>query len=388
MKLELFNIAFEDFFNKWVIIKKLKSSKESLDFFNSITEKTTVADFIKFLNIEKIKYVKEFNEKYNKDVIIKFIDYLYSLYNNFDNIKQDIIQSVKKEDSVEYIKLLDINRFDYLYCQGLFSELLKEQNITEEKLLFPKNISNEELLEKYKEVFLEYAIKYDLGFEETDFSFVSKSSFVDPLCFPYKEYSLFLLFIKEIALTLGMKHLNEYYDYIEKNWVDSKTYFNHFDMFKEKTKRHYDILCNLIWKIENMFKSDNDFKKYIDLEIDLDTKATYSFYLLYYETQRYLQGFNYTLDIFIIPSFRDILYNTFSDRERAIEEKVIEENDKKHQEKMRVDKKYREDYLKREVKNKIKGGVSSFENVLTPDEKYDKYIENKKSLLKSVFGHK
>lgn len=389
MKQDIFNIAYNDFFNKWVILKKVKDSKDGLDFFYSITENTTLRDFMKFLEKEKSKYIEEFEKKYNKDSIVSFIDYLYSLNNNFENIKNKREESAKKEEE-KYLKLFDITRFDYLYCRGLFYKLLQEENLDEEKLLFYKNSDNKELLDKYKHIFYNYVIEYDLGFDESDFSFVSDYSFVNPLSFPYKDYMLFILFIREITLKLGMEHLKEYYDYIEKNWVDYETYLKQTEKFQQKTEKKFNILFGLLSKFEMMFLSDKDFDGYRDIKIYLDTerKGSFDFYLLFCETMRYLQGFHYIVDTLLVPNFKEKLYETFSEREFAIRDKIIEDNEKKHQEKMKTDPEYKKSYEERQLRNAMGWGASSLGNVLTPEEKYGGYVEKKKSLFSHLFGHK
>ena len=68
-----FDIAFEEFYTRWVL-KKIISTKDSSAFFVKINNKVSVNDFLLFLMKmkEKQEYKDEFNTLYSKEYMKSF----------------------------------------------------------------------------------------------------------------------------------------------------------------------------------------------------------------------------------------------------------------------------------------------------------------------------
>ena len=82
MEDKFFDIAFEEFYTRWVLRKSV-TIRECHAFYNSLNINIDSQDFIRFLeklkNNEMLK--KEFDSFYNKDVVKSFTTFLYNKVN-------------------------------------------------------------------------------------------------------------------------------------------------------------------------------------------------------------------------------------------------------------------------------------------------------------------
>ena len=225
-----FEIAFEDFYTKWVI-RQLSLCKESDTFFEGLNTKSTIKDFITFLEKMKnnIAIQEKFSQFYNKEFLKSFILYLY------ENVK--CIQKNKKErkqkdydliwlchffNSILTEYYLDIEEYKKEMVENIKSSLFDLEVLKKEKnsLLTDEDIKrlikeNLEELNKVKDIQkIDFVINGKYSNSELLFKLLSKKEYLSSLPnsdiqfslykedfynifnYPLKDYLLYMMYLK------------------------------------------------------------------------------------------------------------------------------------------------------------------------------------------------
>lgn len=376
-----FDIAFEEFYTRWVL-KKIISTKDSSAFFVKINNKVSVNDFLLFLMKmkEKQEYKDEFNTLYSKEYMKSFFSYLYTktieieknklellsgniLSENINLVKKyyDLVWSISFLQKIVNEYFLDIQEYkvemkksvDLLFSKGdnkkkLNSDFFREIDSIE-KIDFVVNgkYTNEELYNMLfrKQVYSTYLPNtvFSLLLDETDF--------INLYNYPLKDYMLFLEFLKEMSFIEGKKHLIEYY----KNNGSIK--------IRNKYKEQYDSLLKKILDIRLQYFADNSDFVFHKIPINYNETSDKYFGIPYYITESNIYG------VGAILLNRDSIYNPllsiFEDVENELSEKIRKKENQGLREQILKNPKFFKEFL---FMNKVKEGASSLEAVLNKDE--------------------
>lgn len=274
-----FDMAFTDFYNKWVI-RQIILSDSGCSFFEKLNRNSSIREFMSFFEQEKskIELQDKFNSLYTKEYVKSFVLYLYKnvpeiLKNKKEVNKEeyDLIWLSSFFDRVLEEYYLDIEEYKKTKIKSVESFILslesrkegkskikidpesiielKEDSLkkidkvlTLEKVDFVLNgkYSNQELLKILKD---NKGYNTYLPVVNTDF-LLSNTVFYNIFKYPLKDYLLFMEYLTKISFKYGKEHLQEYYNH------------NGSDAVQKKYKKQYDNLYRLVKDILKMYEED------------------------------------------------------------------------------------------------------------------------------------
>lgn len=270
---EIFNIAYEDMYKKWVIHKVCKT-KDSIDLFYKIPDifslerkniDNVLNEFETYINkVSNEKDLREeFDNQYNKDSIYSFVEFIF----NKNNIFQYPNMSKKVFVSCYIYNLLNFLIEEY-YCIA----------DNKEEIIFNSSISNEDLLLR-----INAARKYNRSitykFDKIGFD----GHIYDILNYKMNTYLLFLLFIKKVSYSEGLKLFEEFFKTYELKDSDKQwnVYLN-YKLILDCCRKKYELDNNklhgrfdenftnleIISKVDSFEESFNMFLLMVSLSLD------------------------------------------------------------------------------------------------------------------------
>ena len=387
-----FDMAFIDFYNKWVV-REIVLSDSGRYFFEKINKSVTIKEFISFFEEEKSKMeVKEkFNSLYSKEHIKSFILYLYKnipeilenkkevnkeeydliwLSSFFDKILEEYyldIEEYKKRkiESIEsFILSLDSKKEGKIKIDSKSIMELKEDSLsriekvlTIEKVNFILNgkYSNQELLQILRDnrPYTSYLPKIN-----TDF-ILSSLDFYNIFKYPLKDYLLFMEYLIKISFDYGKEHLQEYYKH------------NGLISVQKKYEEQYSNLYRLLTDISKMYEEDK--LGFVFHNIDLteiwDDDRTHNsddfFYNKWEVALLTIKGVGAIYSNYMNSPY----FQTFHEDNRKIETEYFKKEEEKYREEVKKNPKFYIDFL---TDNKLMKLSSSFAFVLGNKIDWDK----------------
>ena len=244
-----FNIAFEEFYTRWVF-RRLNKIDKSYNLFNTFKNKTEFSEFMTFLlEVKKNEKLKEqFDKDFNKEAMKSFILYIYKNVPEIEENKREL--NNKNYDLVwmllffnKVIKeyYLDIEEYkrekvdyekDYLQSlQNIFEKdpsfttkedydkvyqdiviyINKLQNMKKMDFVVNGKYSNEDLFKMMCENRKTNGYLSSLPCKSYDF-ILSKTDLIDLFNYPLKDYTLMSQFIRMMAYECAKTRLKEFYD--------------------------------------------------------------------------------------------------------------------------------------------------------------------------------
>lgn len=375
---DIFDVAYDDFYMRWVI-EKMDSIDEGLKFFKGLSSKTNVQDFKNFLYSLKEKNVKlneEFNAVYNKENLKSFINFLYlknkdKIEKNIKDLKDKVnidnyflvwlislfkgflseyfidIEKVKKEKiecNLYELKLFENdsgNKIEKIRKE-IKEDLKNIDKITKRDFVINGKYSNQDLFEMLNTDFAYY------NFISVDNLILGEEDFFNLFNYPLKDYVLFMLFLEKMSLKPAKEHLREYID-------------SHGD---EKVIKKYDlqknILCDLLHMCNRLYISDKGEFIFHDVEIGFGERGVLTGD--YYFNWEFCKARSNILGIGCIL-YEDMgeLYPIFGKEYFKLVDELVAEEDKKFEERMKKNPKFYKEFKER---NKRLWKASSFGSVL------------------------
>lgn len=386
-----FDMAFADFYNKWVV-GQIVFSELGDDFFEKLNKNSTIKGFMSFLEEEKnkIELKEKFDSLYNKEYVKSFVLYLYKnipeilenrkevnreeydliwLSSFFDKILEEYyldIEEYKKTKIVSiksFILSLDTRKGGKIKIDPKNIIELKEDSLKKiDKILSIKKAdfvlngkySNIELLEILREdkLYVGYLPKIN-----TDF-ILSSTDFYNLFNYPLKDYLLFMKFLKEISFKYGKEHLREYYNH------------NGSEETRKKYKKQYDNLYCLVNSISKMYKEDNSDSIFHNIDLtklyndDRKYNSDDFFYEKWFITLHTING----VGAFYSNDINNPYFEMFYEDNLKIENMRYEEEEKKYRADVKKRPKFYIDFL---TDNKLMQRSSSFDFVLGKEPNWD-----------------
>ena len=404
-----FDIAFEEFYTRWVL-RKMISLKESLTFFEGVTEDTTPNDFILFLNKmkEKQEYKDEFNTLYSKEHMKSFLIFLYAKFPEIKCNKVELLESSIIKDNVYLVN----KYYELVWSLVFFQKVINEYFLDIEEYIKEMQIGVSSLLsegsEKYNLSPISFSFEnlkkidfvvngkytneelFTILFKKQDYSsflptfssslLLDATDFINLYNYPLKDYLLYLEFIKEMSYVVGKTHLSEYYT---KNGSIK---------VREKYEKQQNLLLDILVKCKNKYMKDTDTFVFHKIPINYNETSDKYFGISYFIAESNIYGVGAVL------LNRDSIYNPliclFEDAENELDIKIRKKENQGLKEQILRNPKFFKEFL---FMNKAKEGAASLEAVLNKDEylkdtnwekrskRYEKEVED---LLQNILNEK